>query len=158
MRCTYLSGHSPSVATCLTSHHFTHLLHTQGSLCSCRLILLSQTSCWLCPAQLWLKPVTCLIQVQRYSKSGCTVVIRRCNYWRDCCFPDKGCLPVWYYFYPEVCSSRKAMSNRHNRARKQTLPDTTRDLLAKYDTDLTGEQPHRLYSPPHHRHSTVTES
>lgn len=91
-------------------------------------------------------------------KSCCPGVIRLCNYWRNCCFPDKGCLRVWYYFYPEVFSSRKAMSSRHNRARKQTLPDTTRDLPAKYDIDLTGEQPHGLYSPPHHRHSTATET
>lgn len=73
-------------------------------------------------------------------------------------FPTKGCLPVWYYFYPEVYSSRKTRSARHNRVRKQTLPDTTGDLLAKSDTDLTGEQSHKLNSPPHHRHSMATES
>lgn len=104
------------------------------------------------------RPLTCLTQGWWCSKNCCPGVIRLCNYCRDCCFPDKGCLPVWYYFYPEVCSSRKATSTRHNRARKQTLPDTTRDLLAKYDTDLTGEQPHGLYSSPHHRHSMVMES
>lgn len=45
-------------------------------------------------------------------------------------------------------SSRKATRTRHNTVRKQTLPDTTRDLLAKSDTDLTREQPCSLT----HRH------
>lgn len=36
------------------------------------------------------------------------------------------------------------MSTRHNTVKKQILPDTTRDLLAKSDTDLTGEKPRSL--------------
>lgn len=147
--------------TCLTSHHTAHT-HSQTACCLVLLLevnsfnpgLLLSVSCSV--KVTW--PLTCLTQGWWFSKNCCPGVIRLCNYWRDCCFPDKGCLHVWYYFYPEVCNFRKATSTRHNRVRKQTLPDTTRDLLAKSDTDLTGEQPHGLYSPPHHRHSIAAES
>lgn len=122
-------------------------MHTQHAawFCVCRSVLLTQTSCWLRPAlQRWPDLSPAWLGAGGFLKTCRPAVITLCNYWHDCCFPDKGCLPVWYYFCPEVCSSRKAMSTRHNTVRKQTLPDTTRDLLAKSDTDLTGEQPHGL--------------